>query len=279
MIKEYKPTSPGRRFGSIVDYSGLSKEKPCKSLLSPLHKTGGRNARGRICTRHIGGGEKRHYRIVDFKRQKDGVPAVVKTIEYDPNRTARIALIAYADGEKSYIIAPEGLNPGDTVQSGDEVPLKPGNTMPLKNIPVGMEIHNIEFIPRKGGKIARSGGTGAQLQAKEGDFAHIKMPSGEIRVVKVECRATIGQVGNKEHNTIIIGKAGRKRHMGVRPTVRGVAMNPVSHPMGGGEARSKGGNHPCSPWGQLSKGLKTRNKRKTTTKFIIQRRKIKRRKK
>ncbi len=279
MIKEYKPTSPGRRFGSVVDYSTLDKVPACRKLLSPLHKSGGRNARGRMCMHHKGGGEKRQYRIVDFKRCKDGIPATVKTLEYDPNRSAFIAFITYADGERSYILAPEGVVPGDTVISGEEVPLKPGNTMPLKNIPVGLEVHNIEFLPRKGGQMARSAGSYAQLQAKEGDVAHICLPSGEVRVVKLECRATIGHVSNKEHNTIVIGKAGRKRHMGIRPTVRGVAMNPVSHPMGGGEARSKGNRHPVSPWGQQSKGLKTRGKRNISETLIIRHRKKRRKRK
>jgi large subunit ribosomal protein L2 len=278
MVKSYKPTSAGRRFGSVTDYSVLSRVAPCKALLEKLPKTGGRNARGRITCRHRGGGNKRHYRRIDFKRQKDGIPARVSTLEYDPNRSAFIALLAYADGEKRYIIAPEGLKPGDTVVSGDKVPLKVGNTMPVSEIPVGIEIHNVELQAGRGGQLARSAGSSVQVQAKEGNYAHLKLPSGEIRKVRLECRATVGQTSNKEHNNVVIGKAGRKRHMGRRPHVRGVAMNPVAHPLGGGEGRSSGGRHPCSPWGQLAKGQKTRSKRKPSGSLILRRRKKKRRK-
>ncbi len=243
-----------------------------KSLLRPLKKKSGRNAHGVITAQHRGGGAKRMYRVIDFKRKKDGVPAKVAGIEYDPNRSARIALLHYADGEKRYILAPDGLKPGETVMSGEKVEAKAGNTMPLRNIPLGLVIHNIEMQPGRGAQLVRGAGVGAQLSAKEGKYAHIKLPSGEIRLIPLACRATIGQVGNPSHNGVNVGKAGRKRHMGRRPRVRGVAQNPVSHPMGGGEGRSHGGRQPCSPTGKLAKGRRTRKKRMVSDKFIVRRR-------
>ena len=277
-IRNYKPTSPGRRFGSVSDFSEITKTEPEKSLTVPLKKHGGRNVHGNITCRHHGGGNKRKYRIIDFKRNKDNSPAKVMSIEYDPNRTGRIALLQYEDGEKRYILAPKGLQVGATVVSGETVPVEIGNCMPLRNIPAGTEIHNIELRHGRGGAVVRSAGGAASISAKEGKFAHITMPSGEVRKVHLDCRATIGQVSNIEHMIVSIGKAGRARHMGIRPTVRGVAQNPVSHPMGGGEGRSSGGRHPCSPWGKLSKGGKTRNKRALSNKFIIRRRRSKRHK-
>ncbi|WP_456434233.1 50S ribosomal protein L2 [Thermosulfuriphilus sp.] len=271
-IKKCKPTSPGRRFQSYLVDPELSKKEPERSLVEPLKKTGGRNVYGRITARHRGGGHKRLYRKIDFKRNKDGVPAKVAALEYDPNRSARIALLHYADGEKRYILAPLGLKVGETVMSGEQVDIKPGNCLPLKNIPLGTLIHNIELRPGKGGQLVRAAGAAAQVMAKEGDYVHIKLPSGEIRLIHRECRATVGQVGNLDHENVSIGKAGRYRWMGWRPHVRGVAMNPVDHPLGGGEGRSSGGRHPCSPWGQLAKGLKTRGK-KPSDKFILKRRK------
>ncbi|MBA2848522.1 50S ribosomal protein L2 [Thermosulfuriphilus ammonigenes] len=271
-IKKCKPTSPGRRFQTYLVDPELSKKKPERSLVEPLKKTGGRNVYGRITARHRGGGHKRLYRKIDFKRNKDGVPAKVAALEYDPNRSARIALLHYADGEKRYILAPLGLKVGDVVMSGESVEIKPGNCLPLKNIPLGTLVHNIELRPGKGGQLVRSAGAVAQVMAKEGPYVHIKLPSGEIRLFHRECRATVGQVGNLDHENISIGKAGRYRWLGWRPHVRGVAMNPVDHPLGGGEGRSSGGRHPCSPWGQLAKGLKTRGK-KPSDKFILKRRK------
>ncbi len=271
-IKKCKPTSPGRRFQTYLVDPELSKKKPERSLVEPLKKTGGRNVYGRITARHRGGGHKRLYRKIDFKRNKDGVPAKVAALEYDPNRSARIALLHYADGEKRYILAPLGLKVGDVVMSVESVEIKPGNCLPLKNIPLGTLVHNIELRPGKGGQLVRSAGAVAQVMAKEGPYVHIKLPSGEIRLFHRECRATVGQVGNLDHENISIGKAGRYRWLGWRPHVRGVAMNPVDHPLGGGEGRSSGGRHPCSPWGQLAKGLKTRGK-KPSDKFILKRRK------
>ncbi len=272
-IKKCKPTSPGRRFMSFVIDPDLTPDKePEKSLLEPLPKTGGRNTYGRVTVRFRGGGHKRLYRVIDFKRNKDGVPAKVAAIEYDPNRSANIALLHYADGEKRYILAPLGLKVGDVVMSGEEVEVKVGNCMPLKNIPLGTIVHNIELRPGKGGQMARAAGTFAQVMAKEGGYVHLRLPSGEIRMVHENCRATIGQVGNIDHENVTLGKAGRSRWLGRRPHVRGVAMNPVDHPMGGGEGRTHGGRHPCSPWGQLAKGLKTRGK-KPSDKFIVRRRK------
>jgi len=269
-IREYKPTSPGRRFMSVLTFEEITKKEPEKSLLGPLKKTGGRNNLGRITTRHIGGGHKRRYRIIDFKRDKFDIPGKVHSIEYDPNRSANIALIHYADGEKRYIIAPLNLKVGDTIVSSKrpDTEIKDGNALPLRFIPVGTLIHNVELKPGKGGQIARSAGSYAQLLAKEGDYGQVRLPSGGIRLIHLNCMATIGQVGNIDHENVTIGKAGRSRWLGIRPTVRGTAMNPVDHPHGGGEGRSKGGRHPCSPWGQLTKGLKTR-RNKRTDKFII----------
>ncbi len=271
-VKKVKPTSPGRRFQEYATFDEITTATPEKSLLRTIKKTGGRNANGRITSRHRGGGQRRHYRVIDFKRDKLGVPAKVATIEYDPNRSARIALLNYVDGEKRYIIAPVNLHVGDSVMSGPEADIKPGNSLPLINIPLGTQIHNIELRLGKGGQIVRSAGTFAQLVAKESPYALIKMPSGEVRKVLLKCKATIGQVGNVLHENISLGKAGRKRWLGRRPKVRGVAMNPVDHPMGGGEGRSSGGRHPCSPWGVPSKGFRTRRKNKASDKLIIKRR-------
>lgn len=271
-VKRHNPTTPSQRFLSTLDFSGLTKKKPEKSLLSVKNKNGGRNNQGKITVRHKGGGNRQKYRVIEFRRLHDNVPAKVVAIEYDPNRTANIALLQYEDGAKSYILAPVGLNVGDKVMSGEEVEVKVGNCMPLKNIPVGSVIHNIELRPKQGAVIARSAGIAARLMAKEGKYATIKMPSGEMRLVLVECRATLGQVGNVDHEIISIGKAGRKRHMGVRPTVRGVVMNPCDHPHGGGEGKSPIGRAcPVTPWGKPALGLKTRNKKKNTNKFIISR--------
>lgn len=274
-LKKYKPTSPGRRFQTVSDFSEISKVAPEKSLLEPLHNTGGRNNNGRITTRHQGGGHKRRYRKIDFKRNKDGVPAKVATIEYDPNRSARIALLHYADGEKRYILAPEKLAVGDTVMSGTGADIRPGNALPLADIPTGTVVHAIEMQPGKGAAIARSAGTSAQLMGKEGDYAILRMPSTEMRMVPVTCRATVGEVGNSDHANISVGKAGRNRHLGKRPTVRGTAMNPVDHPHGGGEGKSSGGRHPVTPWGKKTRGPKTRNN-KATDRLIIRRRNAKR---
>ncbi len=270
-VKRVKPTSPGRRFQTYSTFEEVTTTTPEKGLLKIIKKTGGRNANGRITIRHRGGGHKRRYRIIDFKRDKVGIPAKVATIEYDPNRSARIALLHYADGEKRYILAPLNLSVGDSVISSLEADIKPGNTLPLRNIPLGTHIHNIELKIGKGGQIVRSAGTYAQLMAKEGKYAQVKLPSGEVRMVLLNCNATIGQIGNVIHENISLGKAGRKRWLGKRPKVRGVAMNPVDHPMGGGEGRSSGGRHPCSPWGMPSKGYKTRNKRKSN-RYIVKKR-------
>ena len=270
-IKKVKPTSAGRRFQTYHSFDEITRTAPEKSLLESRSNKGGRNNRGRITARHRGGGQRRHYRVIDFKRDKLGVPAKVASIEYDPNRSARIALLHYVDGEKRYIIAPNRLAVGDTVMAGDEADIKPGNAMSLSNIPLGTQIHNIELKIGKGGQIVRSAGAYAQLMAKEGRYALIKLPSGEVRKVLAQCQATIGQVGNVEHENISLGKAGRKRLMGRRPHVRGVAMNPVDHPMGGGEGRSSGGRHPCSPWGWPTKGYRTRGK-KPSDRFIVKRR-------
>lgn len=266
------PTTPSQRFLTTMDNSELTKKKPEKSLLCVKNKNAGRNAQGKITVRHKGGGNRQKYRMIEFKRSHDNVPARVEAIEYDPNRTANIALLYYSNGAKSYILAPVGLNVGDKVMSGEEVEVKVGNCMPLKNIPVGSVIHNIELRPNQGGKISRSAGMSARLMAKEGKYATIKMPSGEMRLILLECRATIGQVGNIDHEIMSIGKAGRKRHMGVRPTVRGVVMNPCDHPHGGGEGKSPVGMaSPVTPWGKPALGLKTRNKKKKTNKLIISR--------
>ena len=271
-VKRVKPTSPGRRFQAYSTFEELTSREPEKSLLRPLRKKGGRNVNGRITARHRGGGHKRHYRVIDFKREKIDIPARVATIEYDPNRSARIALLHYADGEKRYILAPLNLKVGDTVLSSEKADIKPGNTLPLANIPLGTQIHNIELRLGRGGQIVRSAGTYAQLMAKENRYALIKLPSGEVRMVLLNCRATVGQIGNVIHENIELGKARRKRWLGRRPKVRGVAMNPVDHPMGGGEGRSSGGRHPCSPWGVPTKGFKTRNKRKKSNRLIVKRR-------
>lgn len=270
-VKKVKPTSPGRRSQVYSTFEEITSKTPEKSLLKVINKRGGRNANGHITSRHRGGGHKRHYRIIDFKRDKIGIPAKVATIEYDPNRSARIALLHYVDGEKRYILAPLKLSVGDLVLSGPEADIKAGNTLPLSNIPLGTHIHNIELRVGKGGQIVRSAGTFAQLMAKEERYAQIKLPSGEVRMVLLKCKATIGQIGNVVHEKIALGKAGRKRWVGRRSKVRGVAMNPVDHPMGGGEGRSSGGRHPCSPWGVPSKGYKTRNKRKSN-RYIVKKR-------
>ena len=276
-IKKYKPTTPARRGMLGYTFEEITKTKPERSLIEPLKKWSGRNVYGRVTVRHRGGGNKRYYRIIDFKRDKRGIPAKVAAIEYDPNRTARIALLHYADGEKRYIIAPLGLKVGDTVMAGPEAEIRPGNAMPIASIPTGTMIHNIELYPGRGGQLVRSAGSSAQLLAKEGDYAHIRLPSGEVRLVRAECYATIGQVGNVEHSNIKIGKAGRKRHMGIRPTVRGSAMSPRDHPHGGGEGRQPIGlPGPKSPWGKPTLGAKTRRNKKTD-KYIVRRRSKKRR--
>ncbi len=271
-IKSFKPFTKSRRFTTVLDYSELSDVAPEKSLTVGLKKTGGRNNMGRVTTRFRGGGNKRIYRKVDFKRNKFDVTAEVKTIEYDPNRTAFIALIEYADGVKSYILATNGMKVGQIVSNGPNAEIKAGNTLPLRNIPVGTEVHNIEFIPGRGGKMVRAAGQSATLRSKDGEYAQIKLPSGEVRLVHLNCLATIGQVGNLDHMNVSLGKAGKKRYKGFRPHVRGVVQNPVDHPMGGGEGRSSGGGHPVSPWGQLAKGLRTRKPKKPSKKFIVERR-------
>jgi large subunit ribosomal protein L2 len=270
-IRAYKPTSPGRRFQTCSDFEEITSTKPEKSLLKPLKKTGGRNAHGRITSRHIGGGHKRTYRIIDFRRDKTDIPAKVASIEYDPNRSSRIALLYYLDGEKRYIIAPNKLDVGDQIVSSEKADIKSGNTIPLKNIPLGTLIHNVELKVGGGAQLIRSAGAFGQLMAKEGNYAQVRLPSGEVRRVFMECKATIGQVGNLDHENLSIGKAGRKRWLGRRPKVRGVVMNPVDHPMGGGEGKSSGGRHPCTPWGVPTKGHKTRTN-KNTDKYIVKRR-------
>jgi large subunit ribosomal protein L2 len=272
-IKSYRPTTPSQRFKTVSTFEEITKKEPEKSLLQPLNKKGGRNSDGRISVRRRGGGHKRRYRIIDYKRNKDGIPAKVAAIEYDPNRSARIALLHYTDGEKQYIIAPVGLKVGDMVMSGEGAEIGIGNVLPLDKIPMGTEIHNIELKPGKGGQIARGAGTSAQLMAKEGRYVQIKLPSGEVRMVLRVCRATIGQVGNPDHVNITLGKAGRSRWLGRRPKVRGVVMNPVDHPMGGGEGKSSGGRHPTTPWGKPTKGYKTRSKRKKSNMYIVKKRK------
>ena len=272
-LKKYKPTTPSRRHMWTSAFDEITKSTPERSLLRSKKSTGGRNSSGRLTTRHKGGGHKRRYRVVDFKRNKFGIPAKVASVEYDPNRSARIALLHYADGEKRYIIAPTGLEVGSTLLSGPGSEPTLGNALPLAEIPLGMTVHNIELEPGCGGQIARSAGTGAQLMSREGELANLKMPSGEIRRIRTKCMATIGQVGNVDHENIVSGKAGRKRWLGIRPTVRGVAMNPVDHPMGGGEGRTSGGGHPTSPWGTLAKGKRTRKNKKASTQFIVERRK------
>ena len=271
-IRVYKPTSPARRFMSVLTFEEVTKKTPEKSLLTDMRHKAGRNNQGKITVRHQGGGARRKYRIIDFKRTKDGIPATVKAIEYDPNRTCFIALLYYADGEKAYILAPLGLKVGDTVMSGAEADIKPGNCLPIANIPLGTLIHNIEIKVGKGGQMVRSAGTAAQVMAKEGEFAQIRLPSGEVRKVSMKARATVGQVGNTDHSNVRIGKAGRSRHMGIRPSVRGVVMNPCDHPHGGGEGRSPVGMPaPMSPWGKKTQGVKTRKHRKYSDKMIVSR--------
>jgi large subunit ribosomal protein L2 len=268
-LKKYKPTSPGRRFMSVSSFEEITKTEPERSLTAPIKKTGGRNVNGRITTRHQGGGHKRRYRIIDFKRRKDGVPAKVAAIEYDPNRSARIALLHYADGEKAYILAPARLEVGSTVESGTGADIRPGNALPLENIPTGTMVHNVELKPGRGGQMARSAGSGIQLVAKDDGYGVLRLPSGEMRRVSLSCRATVGQVGNVDHENQSGGKAGRSRWRGKRPTVRGSAMNPVDHPHGGGEGKSKGGRHPVTPWGVPTLGKRTRSKHKESDKLIV----------
>lgn len=272
-IKTYKPVTPSRREMTGLTFDEITRKDPEKSLTRPLKKTGGRNNDGRMTIRHRGGGHKRRYRVIDFKRDKDGIPAVVKTIEYDPNRSANIALVQYSDGEKRYIIAPLKLNVGDTVMSGTGAEIRVGNALPLSSIPVGTQVHAIELRPKKGAQLAKGAGAIAQVLAKEGKYAQVKLPSGEVRFILCECRATIGQVGNLDQGKINLGKAGRSRWLGRRPRVRGVAMNPVDHPHGGGEGKTSGGRHPVTPWGQPTKGYKTRKKKNPTSKMIIRHRK------
>ncbi len=273
-IKKFKPYTPSRRFMTVADFSEITKKRPEKSLTEPLKKTGGRNNQGRITIRFRGGGHKRLYRIIDFKRRdKAGIPAKVAAIEYDPNRSARIALLHYVDGEKRYIIAPDGLKPGMRVVSGPEAPIEVGNALPLRFIPVGTTVHAVELVPGKGAQLARSAGTGAQIQGREGDYVILRLPSGELRKIHAECYATVGVVGNADHKNITLGKAGRSRWLGRKPHVRGSAMNPVDHPHGGGEGRAPRGRPPASPWGWQTKGRKTRKKRKPSDRFIISRRK------
>ena len=272
-IKKYNPTSPARRNMSVLTFEEITKKEPEKSLLEPLKKHSGRNSYGRITVRHHGGGAKQKYRVIDFKRDKDGIKANVSAIEYDPNRSANIALLTYLDGEKRYIIAPEGLKVGDVVESGENADIRPGNALPLINIPVGSVIHNIELKPGKGAQFVRAAGISAQLMAKENDYAQIRLPSGEVRMFRLNCKATIGEVGNHDHENVSIGKAGRKRWMGIKPTVRGVVMNPCDHPHGGGEGKSPIGRpSPVTPWGKPTLGLKTRKKKKASDKFIVKRR-------
>ena len=272
-IRKINPTSPGQRGMTKSDYQDITTSTPEKSLLKPIKKTAGRNNTGRITCRHKGGGVKKHYRVIDFKREKFGVPATVKSVEYDPNRNVRISLVFYADGEKRYILTPEGLNVGDVIVSGPEAPIQNGNALPLELIPLGTIVHNIELEPGRGAKMVRSAGNSAQLMAKEGNYVTVKLPSGEMRMVRKECMATIGTLGNSEFKNIHIGKAGRKRYMGVRPTVRGVTMNPCDHPHGGGEGKTGPGGHPKTPWGKPALGYKTRKKNKASNKLIVRRRK------
>jgi large subunit ribosomal protein L2 len=272
-IRKYKPTSPSRRFMTGSDFEEVTSTTPEKSLLDKISKTGGRNNNGRVTSRHIGGGHKRRYRIIDFKRRKDEVPARVATIEYDPNRSARIALLHYADGEKRYILAPLRLRVGDTVMSGPKADIKPGNSLALRDIPTGTTVHNIELQIGRGGQLCRSAGTGAQLMAKDGDYATLRLPSSEMRLVHLDCRATVGQIGNVSHENVTIGKAGRSRWKGKRPKVRGSAMNPVDHPHGGGEGKSNSGRHPVTPWGKPTNGYRTRKKGKPSSKYIVRGRK------
>ncbi len=276
-IRKFKPTTPTLRYRTVSDFSSITKKEPEKSLLESNKRTGGRNNAGRITCRHRGGGHKQRYRKIDFKRDKIDVPSKVASIEYDPNRSARIALLHYADGEKRYILSPEGLKVGDTIIAGSNVDIKPGNALPLERIPLGSMVHNIELTHGKGGQMVRSAGGYAQIMAKEGDFVQLRLPSGEVRKVRKECFATVGQIGNLDHENIVFGKAGKARWMGIRPTVRGVAMNPVDHPLGGGEGKSSGGRHPVTPWGKPTKGYKTR-KKKPSDKYIVRRRQKKKKK-
>jgi len=271
-IKKFKPTTPARRQMALPDYSEVTKAKPERSLVVALSQSGGRNNNGRVTARHLGGHGRIKYRIIDFKRDKTGVPGKIVAIEYDPNRSARIALVSYLDGEKRYILAPVGLTVGDKIVAGDDSDIRPGNALKLRAIPVGTVIHNIELEPGRGGVLARSAGTSAQLMAKEGKYAYVRMPSGELRLVLLECMATVGQIGNEEHENVVSGKAGRTRWLGIRPHIRGMIQNPVDHPMGGGEGKSKSHKHPMSPWGTPAKGYRTR-KRKASDKFIVRRRK------
>lgn len=273
-IKKFKPVTPTLRYRTVSDFAEITTSKPEKSLLAPLNKTGGRNNRGRITSRHRGGGHKRRYRVIDFKRNKLNIEAKVATIEYDPNRSARIALLHYVDGEKRYIVMPKGLEVGMTLLAGENAPFSVGNAMPLWRIPLGTLVHNIELKPGRGGQIARSAGSYAQVMAKEGSLITLRLPSNEVRMVHRSCYATIGEVGNSDHENVVVGKAGKSRWLGKRPHVRGVAMNPVDHPMGGGEGKSSGGRHPCSPWGQPAKGKKTRS-HQPSDRFIVRRRKVK----
>ncbi len=275
-IKNYKPTTPGRRFGSVLDYAEVTKSKPEKSLLEPLRKRGGRNNKGRVTTRFRGGGNKRMYRVIDFKRRKDDVKGEVMAVEYDPNRSCFIALVQYVDGEKRYMLAPQGIKIGAIVESGQSVEPAVGNCMPMRNIPVGLNIHNIEMNPGQGGRLVRAAGGTARLMAREGDWAVIQLPSGEMRRVRSDCRATIGQLGNLDHQNVSLGKAGKTRHRGRKPHIRAMVTNPVDHPMGGGEKRTKSNKHPQSPTGVPAKGGKTRNRRKPSSKWIIRRRRSRR---
>ena len=272
-VKKYKPTSAGRRFMTTMDFSDLSDKKPEKSLVEVKKKHSGRNNNGHITVRHKGGGWRKQYRIIDFKRTKDAIPAKIAAIEYDPNRSARIALLNYRDGEKRYILAPAGVKIGDVLESGPKADIKIGNCLPIANIPLGTVLHNIELRPGEGGKLVRSAGGSAQLMAKEGEYAQVRMPSGEVRKILVVCRATIGQLGNVDHENEVVGKAGRKRHRGIRPSVRGIAMNPVDHPHGGGEARSTSGRPPTTPWGQMTMGKKTRRNKRTASMIVRKRNK------
>ncbi len=271
-LKKFRPVTPTLRHTVMPDFSELTRSRPVKALTEAVRRTGGRDNRGHISMRWIGGGHKRRYRIIDFRRNKDGIPAKVASIEYDPNRSARIALLNYVDGERRYIVAPDGLRVGEFVQSGPDAEIKPGNALPLGSIPLGTNIHNVELFPGRASRVARSAGAFCQLMAKEGDYAQLRLPSGEVRKFHIRCRAVVGQVGNLDHENVSLGKAGRSRWRGRSPSVRGVAMNPVDHPMGGGEGKSSGGRHPCSPWGQIAKGLKTR-KRKLSDSLIVRRRK------
>jgi len=271
-LKKFKPTTPSLRFMTVTDFSELTQKKPEKSLLRPLNRSGGRNNHGRVTSWCRGGGHKRRYRVIDFHRGKHGVPGRVAAIEYDPNRSSRIALLVYADGEKRYIVAPDGVKVGDTLMSGPGADIRDGNCLPLRGVPLGTSIHNLELIPGKGAQVARSAGAECQLMAKEGNTAHVRLPSGEVRIFSLDCYCTVGKVGNLDHEKVVIGKAGRNRWLGRRSSSRGVAMNPVDHPMGGGEGKSSGGRHPCTPWGKPTKGYKTRRRRKISSRLIVHRR-------